>query len=88
MNRKNGYSDISLWRETCRKQKQRYYERTATYAPIPWTQEDLDLILNHEKTDAELRRLTGHSVRAIQIKRSRLKSRLQMRREDVCLSCE
>lgn len=88
MNRKNGYSDVALWRETCRKQKQRYYERTATYAPIPWTPEDLAMIVRHEKTDNELSRLTGHSVRAIQIKRSRLKNRAATRREELCQNCE
>ena len=88
MNRKNGYSDIALWRETCRKQKQRYYEKTATHEPVPWTQEDLDLIVKHEKPDTELSRLTGQSVRAIQVKRSRLKNQSQKRRESVCLSCE
>lgn len=73
MNRKKDYRDIGRWRETCRRQTQRYYDKTATFQKIPWTQHDIDLIIRHEHPDRELSRMTGHSVRAIQVKRSRLR---------------
>ena len=38
-----------------------------------WTIEEDALILRHEMPDTELSRITGHGVKAIQIRRSRLK---------------
>ena len=40
---------------------------------ISWTTEQEELILEHKMTDHELSEKIGHSVKAIQIKRCRLK---------------
>lgn len=72
MNRKESYKDLDRYRETCRQQRLRYYQKTA--GPwAHWTDWEDDLVLKHEKTDHELSQIIGHSVKAIQIRRSRLK---------------
>lgn len=43
---------------------------------ISWTTEQEELILEHKMTDHELSEKIGHSVKAIQIKRCRLKKEL------------
>jgi len=56
-------------------QRERYYAKTAK-APnryLPWTDEETAALLAHEGTDAELSAKIGRGVRAIQVKRNRLK---------------
>lgn len=58
------------------KQRRNYYEKHrqhVTNGNIPYTLEEIDLIMKHEKTDVELSRLLGRSVQAIQIARNRYK---------------
>ena len=74
MNRKDGYKDLDKWANTCREQKKRYYDKTA-YAKnggARYTKKEIELILNHEISDHELAKMLNRSVKAIQIKRSRL----------------
>lgn len=52
--------------------KKKYYDKTATYSKIPWTLAEDAMVLEHSMTDAELSKRIGHSVMAIQIRRSRL----------------
>lgn len=73
MNRKHYYRDLNLWRETTRKQQQRYHQKTATFTKIPWTAEQDAAVLRHDIPDSQLSRQIGHSLAAIQIRRSRLK---------------
>lgn len=74
MNRKDSYKDIEKWRNTCKKQKDRYYGKTANAknGGMSYTHEEIKLILNHDISDTELALALNRSVRAIQIKRSRL----------------
>lgn len=73
MNRKSQYKDLQKWFETCKRYKRRYYDKTAIYPPSAWTTEQDKLVLEHSMTDHELSDKIGHSVRAIQIRRHRLK---------------
>ena len=73
MNRKSQYKDLNKWFETCKRYRRRYYEKTAVYPPSAWTAEQDQLVLEHSMTDHELSEKIGHSVRAIQIRRHRLK---------------
>lgn len=75
MNRKEYYRDLDLWRETTRKQQQRYYQRTATFRKVPWTEEQDAVVLRHDIPDSQLSQQIGHSVAAIHIRRSRLKKK-------------
>lgn len=40
---------------------------------IPWTEEEEEMVLRHDIPDSQLSMIIGHSVAAIQIRRSRLK---------------
>lgn len=74
MNHKELYRDIEKWRADCRGQKRRYYGRTSGIYPVrPYTQEEDQKILAHEIPDTRLSEEIKRSVRAIQIRRSRLK---------------
>lgn len=75
-NRKHSYKDMDKFKQTRKKQRQRYYDKTAVYEPNMWTVAHNEMVLKREITDAELSKLIGHSVRAIQVQRSRLKSKL------------
>lgn len=75
MNRKEGYCDMQRYRETCNRQNRRYYGKTAIYKPSHWSEHDDELVLAHSVSDHALSEKIGHSVRAIQIRRSRLKKR-------------
>ena len=73
MIRKEQYRDMEKYKKTKRRQQRRYYKKTQIYDANNWTDMADELILKHEKTDTELSKIVGHSVNAIQIRRSRLK---------------
>lgn len=54
------------------KANKRYYDRHRK-EPQRWTPEKDDLILAQQRSDRELSELIGHGVRAIQVRRSKLK---------------
>lgn len=60
-----------------RKQKKRYYDKTVC-GRSQWFDWQDEMVLRHEMTDHELSREIGHSVMAIQIRRSRLKKKRGM----------
>lgn len=72
-NRKRTYKDKNRFRETWRKQKARYRERTGSYAykRRAWTEEEIDMLFDNSMTDRELSDLIHRSVDAIQTMRSR-----------------
>ncbi len=74
MLRKKDYRDMTRYQETARKQRRRYYQKTQIYPKTDWTLEQEELVLKHDRTDHELSQQIGHSVKAIQVKRSRLKA--------------
>ena len=73
MMRKEQYRDMEKYKKTRRRQQRRYYKKTQIYDANNWTDMADELILKHEKTDTELSKIIGHSVNAIQIRRSRRK---------------
>lgn len=55
MLRKKDYVDMEKYHRTVKRQKQRYYGKTAfLYPSRPWTTTEENLVLNHEFTDTEL----------------------------------
>lgn len=70
---KKAYKDINKFRAYRNRHKKKYYDKTATYEPVPWTQAQEEMVLKHEIPDSELSRIIGHSVNAIQKKRWLLK---------------
>ena len=80
MNRKGLYKDMEKFRNTRNAQKRRYYGKTsnAKNSRKPWTEDEIDLIIEHNKTDTELAGILGRSVRAIQAKRPNVKKDLNI----------
>lgn len=77
MNRRSDYKDLEKWRKTKRLQQKRYYDKHAKVAINSrerYTEEEIEMILNHEISDVELSKKIGRSVKAIQIKRCKLKA--------------
>ena len=72
-NRKKYYADMEKFRKTRKAQRKKYYDKTAIYKPSNWTLEQDKMVLEHTITDTELSAKIGHSVRAIQNRRHRLK---------------
>lgn len=66
--------------------KNKYYAKTAIYSHSYYTPEEDRLILAHEITDTELSKKIKHSVKSIQIRRSRLKKYIknQMKGDNKC----
>lgn len=75
MNRKAKYRDIDKWRNTCYKQRRKYYSKTANAenSGQRWTVEEIDMVLQHNITDTEISEIIGRSVQSIQVMRSKLK---------------
>lgn len=71
--RKEKYRNMEKFTKTRNSQRQRYYEKTAKYPPNFWTQDQDEKVLKHDIPDSELSAIIHHSVKAIQIRRSRLK---------------
>lgn len=57
--------------------KKKYYNRTAIYQRHYFTPKEDELVLAHEIPDNQLSRLIKHSVMSIQIRRSRLKKKIE-----------
>lgn len=72
-NRPKNYADMEKFKKTRKAQKKRYYSKTAIYEPSGWTSKQDKMVLEHKLTDTELSKIIGHSVRAIQTRRGRLK---------------
>lgn len=73
MNRKKDYKDMSKYAKTKNAYYKRYYGKTAVYEPHLWSNAEDAMVLEHSITDHELSEKIGRSVKAIQIRRSRLK---------------
>ena len=71
------YKNMDRYRNTRKLQKQRYRERTGSgmYSPRKWEAWEDELVTAHEQTDAELAKLLGRSVQAVQMRRHRLTER-------------
>ena len=75
MFRKKDYKDLDKYRKTREAYKKRYYVKTEC-GRNPWFEWQDVLIMKHEKSDHELSKEVGHSVKAIQVRRARLKRKL------------
>ncbi|MDY2607231.1 MAG: hypothetical protein SOV90_04780 [Lachnospiraceae bacterium] len=73
MNRKKDYKDMTKYAKTKKAYYKRYYGKTAIYKPHLWSAAEDAMVLEHSITDHELSEKIGRSVKAIQIRRNRLK---------------
>ncbi len=78
MNRKKEYKNLDKYHETCRRQKQRYYGKTQLYEKHSWSCKEDEIVLERNMTDTEISSAIGRSVRAIQVRRSRLKQKAKL----------
>ena len=74
--RKEKYADMEKFTKTRKKQRNRYYRKTAIYPPSFWTSEQDEKVLKHDIPDSELSAI-HHSVKAIQTRRCNLKKALK-----------
>ncbi|MBR0575714.1 hypothetical protein KCG48_05080 [Proteiniclasticum sp. BAD-10] len=71
--RQDKYADMAQFRKTRNAQRHRYYAKTSGYSRRQWTQEEMTLVMDRSLSDSELSEKIGRGVRAIQIKRNRMK---------------
>ena len=75
INKKWRKKNNNIWQ----KGKKRYYDKsikTAYNEKQEWTIKDINLIMIRKDTDSNLSKQIGRSVKAIQIKRSRIKNNI------------
>lgn len=72
------YKDKDKARVLRNEQRNRNYAKTTGYPPREWTVQEMDLIMNSDKSDVELAHMLKRSSRAIQIKRSRLRKKVEV----------
>lgn len=72
------YQDKDKARSLRNLHRKRNYAKTQGYPKREWTIQEMDLILNSNKSDAELAKVLKRSVQSIQIKRSRIKKKAEV----------
>lgn len=75
MNRKELYKDMERYRETKGKYYSRYYKATenARNSGKCWTAAEDKLVIEHSISDRELSKTIGRSMKAILVRRAKLK---------------
>lgn len=71
--RASRYKDKEKLRKTRNAQKKRYFSKTAIYKPRRWTDIEDVIVLEHKNTDMEISKQIERSVKAIQVRRVKLK---------------
>lgn len=67
------YKDADKLRKTRNAQKKRYFSKTAIYKPRRWTDMEDVIVLEHKNPDMEISKQIERSVKAIQVRRVKLK---------------
>lgn len=71
--RSETYKDLDKLRKTRNAQNKRYFSRTAIYKPRRWDDIEDTIVLEHKIKDMEISKLIRRSVKAIQVRRVKLK---------------
>lgn len=71
--RAKNYKNLDRLRKTRKSQAKRYFAKTTIYKPRRWTDVEDVIVLEHKKTDMDLSKLLQRSVKAIQVRRVKLK---------------
>lgn len=71
--RASRYKDKEKLRKTRNAQNKRYFSKTAIYKPRRWTDIEDVIILEHKNTDMQISKQIERSVKAIQVRRVKLK---------------
>lgn len=67
------YKNKDKLRKTRNAQNKRYFSKTAIYKPRRWTEIEDVIVLEHKNTDMEISKQIERSVKAIQVRRVKLK---------------
>lgn len=73
---KKQYKDMDKFHDYWKRWKTKYYSKHKKYdrnSYVRWTDEEKAYILAHEKTDVEMAKELGRSLRAVQAMREKLK---------------
>lgn len=81
MLRANQYKDLDKLRKTRNAQKKRYFSKTAIYKPRRWIDIEDVIVLEHKNTDMEISKQIERSVKAIQVRRVKLKKLEELKDE-------
>jgi hypothetical protein len=71
--RASRYKDKEKLRKTRNAQNKRYFSKTAIYKPRRWTDIEDVIVLEHKNTDMQISKQIERSVKAIQVRRVKLK---------------
>ena len=71
--RASSYKDKDKLRKTRNAQNKRYFSKTAIYKPRRWTEIEDVIVIEHKNTDMEISKQIERSVKAIQVRRVKLK---------------
>lgn len=82
MLRANRYKDLDKLRKTRNAQNKRYFSKTAIYKPRRWTDIEDVIVLEHKNTDMEISKQIERSVKAIQVRRVKLKKIEELKQDD------
>ncbi|MBR3429980.1 MAG: hypothetical protein IKG87_07785 [Clostridia bacterium] len=76
MKSRKAYRDAEKYRQYRNGYNNRYYRRTQFCArsKMPWSEEEEKLAMEHKHTDTEIAKMIGRSVRAIQLKRNKIRT--------------
>lgn len=87
MNRKKDYKNIEKWRDTCHRQRLKYYRQTsfAKNHRTPWTNKEIEIVMAHEYPDRIISEMIGRSMQSIQVVRCREnKNRIRSKPNEQC----
>lgn len=80
--RRDNYADMEKFKKTRYEQRKRYYHKSeGIYEKRPWIKEEEKQVLAHSITDTELSKKIRRSVKAIQVRRSKLKKEMNLNNE-------
>lgn len=71
--RASSYKDKDKLRKTRNAQNRRYFSKTAIYKPRRWTEIEDVIVIEHKNSDMEISKQIERSVKAIQVRRVKLK---------------
>lgn len=71
--RKEQYKDLDKWRTSVTNYNREYYRKTANHERREWTKEEDDLVMKHDCLDRDLSDKIDRSMKAIVIRRHKLK---------------
>jgi len=76
------YKDKDKLRKTRNAQNKRYFSKTAIYKPRRWTEIEDVIVIEHKNTDTEISKQIERSVKAIQVRRVKLKKLEELKQDD------